>query len=273
MQIAAQAAPEIDRLVLAVGREVNERHGSALLERARQLGLDSMAMLPHLGDFLAAGTLTHQLARIRLRYMSSNLVQGRLRQLEELGLIRQTNGTLAATEDFRVLLDQLAAAQADVATLMWSEHPGSVDTASRVAAELAAAADDEHVVAVAHRALPESPDPFGRLERRLVTLRYIRNHDHARAWEGEGLSAPEIVVITKIWRDEPVDVSDDIMHTLIDRAFLAKEPIRLTDEGREMRERIEAETNRRAQETFDRIPEADAFAFLEAIRVLPSTIE
>lgn len=49
--LAARSAIEIDRLVLGVNRQVGPRHGEWLMKVARDLGLDSLELIPHLGEF------------------------------------------------------------------------------------------------------------------------------------------------------------------------------------------------------------------------------
>lgn len=269
MGIAAEAAPEIDRLVLSVGRVVNEKHGAALLAQARDCGLDSLLLLPHFGDFLLAGQLTRDLALIRMRYWPPDRVSERLRELEDKDLVRQEDGRLVATTAFQPLLEALAAAQADVAGAMWSAHQTEVATSTAVSWVLARAASDDHLVAVVHRDLPEAADPYGRLERRLVTLRYIRQHDHAMAWQDRGLSAAQMVVMTSLWNDESAESSPEVTDSLRAAGYVTDEPLQLSDEGLRVRREIEEETNRRAQQTFDVLDEADAVEFVSALRRLP----
>ncbi len=272
MQVAVEAAPEIDRLVLAVNREAGEKHGPRLLELARQLGLESLEFLPHFGDFLLAGKLTRPLAFLRMRYVPAERIEGRLEELEGKGLIEETGTGLMATSGLEGLLEELAGSRAELASDMWSAHPDDVAVATRLAAGVVAAAVAEHVVAVAHRSLPEPPDPFALLQHRLVTLRYIRQHDHARAWEDEGLSASEVVTLTKLWKGEKVESAAEGTDRLSELGYVEGGPPSLTDAGRRVRQSIEDETNRRAQRSFDVLADADAVEFLESLRRLPDTV-
>lgn len=272
MEIAAEAAREIDRLVLSVNRGVGPKHGSRLLELARERGLETLELLPHFGDFLLAGRLTRDLATLRMRYWPPERVLARLDELEEKQLIRGGESGLVATSTLRPLLEALLAAQADVAAEAWGDNQDDVGTLTPLARELAAAVFDDHVVAVVHRTLAEPGDPYALLEHRLVTLRYIRQHDHAMAWQSRGLTAPDMVVMTKLWHDQPVEEPSDGLARLVALGFAEGDPPRLTATGRQVREAIEDETNRRAQETFD-VLEGRAAAFLAALRRLPGTID
>lgn len=273
MKIAREAAPEIDRLVLSVNRHVGPRHGGRLLELARECGLETLELLPHFGDFLLAGRLTHDLATLRMRYMPPERVLSRLEELEGKLLIRRGESGLVATPALERLLEALSDAQADLAAEMWGDHHDDVATVTPLAKRLAEAASDDHVVAVVHRALPEPTDPYLLLMVRLVTLRYIRQHDHAMAWHSHGLTAPEMVTMTELWHDQPGDHSGDGLTRLVAAGLAEADPPRLTSAGLQMREAIEDETNRRSQETFDVLDAEAAEALMAALRRLPSTID
>jgi hypothetical protein len=273
VEIAAEAAREIDRLVLSVNRRVGPKHGSRLVELARERGLEALELLPHFGDFLLAGRLTRDLATLRMRYWPPERVLARLDELEEKQLIRGGDSGLVATSTLRPLLEALLAAQADVAAEAWSEHQDDVATATPLARELAAAASDDYVVAVVHRTMPEPGDPYALLEHRLVTLRYIRQHDHATAWLSRRLTAPDMVVMTKLWHDQPMEEPSEGLARLVALGFAEGDPPRLTTTGRQVREAIEDETNRRAQQMFDVLDQQAATALLAALRRLPGTID
>lgn len=272
MESARQAAPEIDRLVLSVNGQVGPKHGGRLLELARKCGLETLELLAHFGDFLLAGRLTHDMATLRMRYMPSETVLSRLDELEEKDLIHRGASGLVATPAMRPLLGALSAAQADVAAEMWGDHHDDVATVTPLARLLAVSASDDHVVAVVHRTLPEPADPYLLLLVRLVTLRYIRQHDHAMAWHSHGLTAPEMVTMTELWHEPTGEESGDGLTRLVASGLAEADPSRLTSAGLEMREAIEDETNRRSQETFDVLAPGDAEALIAALRRLPGTI-
>ncbi len=269
MDVPRAAAVEIDRLVLAVNRAVGPRHGERLGAMAAEIGLDSLSLLPHFEDFLLGGTLTRDLAVTRMRYWPAETVLGRLDELEAKGLVQTTHTGIAAAPRLQPLLEALLAARADVAALTWSGHERDVATVTAAARRVAAAATPAHAVAVAHRDLPEPDDPHLRLEHLLFTLRYIRQHDHAAAWLDRGLTAPQIVVMTRLWTGEDVDAGDAALADLVAAGHAAPDPPRLTAAGLELREAIEADTNERAQQSFDVLDDAAAREFLAALRRLP----
>ncbi len=261
---AAEVAPEADRLVLAVNDAVDD---ARLADVAGDRVVDWM-VLSQFGDFLAAGVLTQQIAVSRSPYRPREVVRSRLHQLVGEGLVEHRGKELAATEELRPLIGAVMDARADAAATMWRGHEGDVEQAWRTAEALGALASDDHTVAAAHRDLPAPEDPFLRLHTRLVTLRYVRQHDHAAAWLAHGLTAPEIVVMTGLWSDEGA-TSGEALSSLVARGLATEDPPALTDAGRRMRAEIEADTNERSQVAFDALGEDETAEFLTVLRRLP----
>jgi hypothetical protein len=268
MGIASEAAPEIDRLVLGVRRSRPELD-ARLAELARERGLESLELLPTFGDFLLQGALTKELAILRMPYTVPARVLGRLDELQKRRFIEQRDSGLAALPILRPLLEAMAAARTEAAADAWHDHRGDVSTATEIAGVIGQAASDDHVVAVAHQKLSDPADPYLLLDHRLVTLRYIRQHDHVAAWTAQGLTAPAVVLLTKLWEADRLADPGDGLTQLTELGLVDAEPLSLTAKGREVREAIEAETNQRAQETFDVLDEAAGVDFLAALRRLP----
>lgn len=273
MDVAREAAPEIDRLVLSVNGRMSEAHGDRLLGLARDRGLDSLELLPHFADFLLAGVLTDHLATARMRYMPPDRVLTRLAEMENKGLIQHRGEALVATGPMRDLLDELLSARASVASEAWGgAYEEEVATATRHAREVSRAASADHEVAVAHRGVLEPADSFLALHTYLTNLRYIRQHDHAEAWLTRGLTPAAMVVMTALWHGETVEAGGDGLDQLVTSGLATSDPPALTDEGRVMREEIEADTNERARVSFRLLDEEAAREFLEALRKLPGTV-
>ena len=261
---AAEVAPEVDRLVLAVNNAVD---GARLSEAAGERVLDWM-LLNGLGDFMMAGVLTEEIAVLRSRYRPRDVVLKGLHGLEQQGLVERHGPALAATEELRPPIEAMMHARADAASTMWRGHEDDVEQASRTAQVLAELASDDHAVAAVHRALPAPDDPFLRLHSRLVTLRYIRQHDHAAAWLGQELTVAEIVAMTGLWNGEGASPGDGLSQ-LVARGLASDDPPALTDAGRAMRAEIEADTNERSQAIFTALGEDETAEFLTVLRRLP----
>ncbi len=273
MEIARLAAPEIDRLVFTIAGRVRAKHGARLVGFGHERGLETLELLPHFESFLLAGTLTRELATVRMRYWPPERVLGRLDELEQKQLVRPGEFGLVATPSMRPLLEALLSSRADVAAEAWGRHDEDVATATQAAAAIASAASDRHVVAVAHRALRVPDDPYLALEHRLLTLRYIRQHDHAAAWLDRGLAARQMVAMTSLWHGDQPEEAGDASAALVEMGYLAQDLAGLTPAGIEIREAIEVDTNARAQMSFDVLDEAAATGFLAALRRLPDVID
>lgn len=271
MEIARQAAPEIDRLVWTVSRGVAPKHGDRLRELAAEHGLDSFDPFPTTADFFLAAQATVDLLARRMPYRPPDDVASRLEELTAMGLIEQRDGRMGVTANLRPMLDHMRSCEADIATTTWSGHEDRVAEVAELARTVALAASDDHVVAAVHRGLPSVEDPFLLLFDRLVTLRYIRQHDHVAAWQAYGLTAPGIVAMTALWHGEPVDADHEGIASLDDLGFTALDPVRLTGAGETVRAEIEAATNERAQETFNVLDDDQAAALLAGLRSLPGS--
>lgn len=266
MDTARRAAPEIDRLVLSVNAAMSARHGQRLLSRAEEAGLGNLYLLPHLGNFMLAGNLTPQIALARMRYAPPEMVSSRLDELEGKGFLIPGDTGLGASPELSVVLEAVNETVADAAGETWADHEDDVAEASAAAELVGDAATDEHEVAVAHRMAPEPADPFLRLHQRLVTLRFIRQHEHANSWLAEGLAAADMVVMTPLWNEEEVEAPTP---RLIELGYVDERLLRLTEAGREVRQRIEDSTNRGSQWVFDVLDEEAANRFLSALARLP----
>lgn len=273
MDLAREAAPEIDRLVLSVNSHMSAEHGASLLELARARGLDSLELLPHFADFLLAGALTHHLAALRMRYLPAGRVAARLDELESKGLIERRGEQLVATDEMTGLLEALLTARAGAAGLAWQQHPDEVTAATLHAREVSQAASPDHEVAVAHRAVPEPDDPHLALHTLLTNLRYIRQHDHAETWRSRGLTAAAMILMTALWHGGTAEPTADGLEELAEAGLATRDPVALTPTGRETRDAIEADTNDRARVSFAVLDERAARVFIDSLRALPGNLE
>jgi hypothetical protein len=274
MQTALQAAPEIDRLVWTVSRGVAPKHGQRLRGLAAPLELDSLDPFSSTADFFLATAATADLIARRMPYRPRDDVTARLAALTGIGLIEERNGKLGATARVRPLLETMRGCETDVATSAWTGHEDQMATVTTLARTVALAAPDDHVVAAVHRGLPSVTDPYLLLFDRLVTLRYIRQHDHVAAWQVHGLTAPGMVAMTALWQGETVNADHEGVASLAERGLATVNPpdaVVLTAAGMSLRGEIEADTNERAGRTFDVLDEGQAAALLTGLRSLPGS--
>jgi DNA-binding MarR family transcriptional regulator len=241
------------------------------MDLARRNGIKSLTLIPQLAPFIAGGQLTRDLAAVRMRYLPPDRLDAWIDELAESGVLQPVGETWQAGPGLGVVLRERASALREVTSEEWGGEPEAVEAASATARRVGEAATDEHVVAVVHRGLPEPSDPYLRLHQRLVTLRFIRQHDHAEAWLSHGLTAGQMVVLTELWHGNDVDASE-VVDELNRRGHVDSGPVRLSAEGKAVRDEIETETNRRNAETFDVLTQAEAESFLETLRRLPGSV-
>ena len=264
----ARIAPQIDRLVLGINRQIGPRYGRVLEAIAGELGLDSLRLIPHFADFWLDGPLHPELAETRLPYSAPGAVESRLGLFVRLGLVDETDRGLEATSRFRPLLVASVAARSDVVEAVWADVQTS--EIEPLIMRVIGAVPEAYRVAVAHRSLTPAPGPLLRFFDHLVTLRYIRQHDHVSAWQSEGVSADAMKILTPLWyRESPPDEGPG-WQELQDGGLVEERS--LTERGRRLRERIEAETNRRSASTWMALDDPEREHLLAALSEMPTEI-
>jgi hypothetical protein len=264
----ARIAIQIDRLVLGINRQVGPRHGRVLDAIAAELGLDSLKLIPHFADFLLSGPLPVDVAEARLPYAPPGTVREGLARFAELGLVTESAASVAATDRFRPLLVASVAAREDVVRRTWTMLPTAEIEESIV--RVVDAVPASYTVAAAHRDLTPPSSPALRFFDRLVTLRYVRQHDHVEAWRAAGLSAGEMQVLTALWFQETMPDRPEALAQVEARGLT--EAGELTGQGRSMREQIEVDTNRRAGSAWAVLDVAEREMVIEALSQMPDTI-
>jgi hypothetical protein len=259
---ARLAAPEIDRLVLAVNRGIGE--GNAALARAA--GLEGPGLIKHYADWLLTVGLQREVAVARLPYARAGAVDAWIDELIEAGLIEQRDGRLFAADGLVPLATAILDVRSKAANAFWRDQGEPMEAAITGARQIADAAPGQFVVGVAHREVPEPDDRALALHQRLVTLRYLRSQCHVEAWTEAGLAANEIVSMTALWHH---DRTAGIPGSLVQRGFVYG--TELTEEGDLIRGEIEYVTNQRTQQLFDAL--ADPEGFVAALKALPSVDE
>ncbi len=261
---AASAAPEIDRLMLAVHSAGPRQERERLVAAAAVAGLTEPGMLlTNLRPFLEAGPVDREVARLRVRYRPPELLDADIADLVDRGLLDEDGDTLAATERIVPVLDALAGVTSDTVAALWGDRDETVD---RLVGPLAAVADavpsSGFPLFVAHRALPV---PIGLLgfNHRIVGVRFARSDAHAAAWAEHGLSAADMLPFTSLWNGDKV--SEAGLERLSELEFVDGDT--LTPEARALRDRIEADTNDLLAPAFAVLD--DPHGFLADLRSLP----
>ena len=173
------------------------------------------------------------------RYRDADQIRRNLGALASAGIIEQADdGTIRATGTGRALLAVMYEAGAEAAAELWSARRQTVAGLSELAGRLvvaAVASGGDAYAAVAPPYEPPGASPELLLHHRLAVLRYHRADAHAAAWQAAG-------------------------HTV--------DTIRGLADGPE-RERIEAETDRRAGQPYATLSAAERARLVSGLTDLP----
>jgi hypothetical protein len=267
MHHAAEAAPQIDRLVWAVNRAAEARHIESITSIAGWTGLEGPGHIDHFADWLTTIGVTREVARSRLVYLPKGSVDRWFDKLEELRLVSiEDDGRVVARPSLYPLANALLDARADVAARLWSGHERPLRRIVAAARAVAQAAPADYGVAASHRDIPDLRSIYLTAHTRLVTLRYLRQHAHVVAWRSAELTADEIWGLTALWTDRP----DDRGRAAIEAKGLA-DSAGLTEQGRALRSRIEVETDHRMAKLFAVLDQPAADRFLSDLTALPGS--
>jgi hypothetical protein len=215
---AALVAPQIERLTFAVIHASIARAGPRVM--AYGAPVDAIDIVGQLRTGLATRPVSEAGLTAVYRYRDADQIRRNLGILASAGIIEQADdGAIRATDTGRAVIAVMYEADAEAAADLWSEHRETVADLNELAGRLVVAAADSGGDAYAAVAPPYEPpgaSPELLLHHRLAVLRYHRADAHAAAWQAAG-------------------------HTVDTIRGLANGP---------ERERIEAETNRRAGQPY-----------------------
>jgi len=201
--------------------------------------LDAIDIVGQLRTGLAARPVSAAGLAAVYRYRDADEVRRTLGALATAKIIEEAgDGAICATGAGRALLAVMYAASAEAAAELWSAHRETVSGLSELAGRLVVAAAATGGDAYAALAPPYEPPGTSAgllLHHRLAVLRYHRADAHAAAWQAAGHTA---------------------------------DTIRGLADGPE-RERIEAETNRRAGQPYATLSAAERSRLVSGLTALP----
>jgi hypothetical protein len=234
---AALVTPQIERLTFAVIRASIKRAGPQLMTYG--VAIDALDIVGQLRTGLAARPVSAAGLAAVYRYRDADEFRRNLDTLASVGIIEQGNdGAIRATDTGRALLAVMYGAGAEAAAELWSGHRETVARLNELAGRLvaaAAASGGDAYAAIAPPYEPPGASPELLLHHRLAVLRYHRADAHAAAWRAAG-------------------------HTV--------DTIRGLADGPE-RERIEAETNRRAGRPYATLSAGERSGLVSGLTGLP----
>ena len=234
---AALVTQQIERLTFAVIHASIARAGPRVVTYG--VPLDAIDIVGQLRTGLAARPVSAAGLAAVYRYRDPGQVRRNFDTLAGAEIIeRAGNGAIRATDAGRALLALMYASGAEAAAGLWSGNRATAAGLSELAGRLvvaAVASGGDAYAAVAPPYEPPGASPELLLHHRLAVLRYHRADAHAAAWQEAG-------------------------HTV--------DTIRGLAEGPE-RERIEAETNRRAGRPYAALSAAERSRLVSGLTGLP----
>jgi len=201
--------------------------------------LDAIDIVGQLRTGLAARPVSAAGLVAVYRYRDADQIRRNLDTLASAGIIEQADdGSIRVTETGGAILAVMYESDAEAAAELWSAHRETAADLNELAGRLVVAAGASGGDAYAAVAPPYEPPGAGPellLHHRLAVLRYHRADAHAAAWQAAG-------------------------HTV--------DTIRGLADGPE-RERIEAETNRRAGQPYATLSAAERSRMVSGLTDLP----
>lgn len=243
-QFATEVAPHVDRLVLAVHRQMRTFHGPAIETWRADSELERPGILINLRPFFLAGSQNRSILDRLHRYALPGTIDESIRAAIDQGLIDET---LAPSHRGDELARRLTNLQSSLIEELWGgqtavpdliqplstavdgvieRYPGSAFTLTRAFAGLPR---------------PEGSAPY-LIHHLLTVLRYLRSDSHTVVIDAAGLSAGEAARLDAAWRKLEGPHHEHPLQGLVDHGFLDLDG-NITDDGRHARQTIEDETN------------------------------
>jgi hypothetical protein len=281
-ELAAQLAPELDRLALCVHRPAGRDPSFRALVVELQLPAGSIVVTA--ARQVVAGRVTLADVELLNRYESRTLVALNMRHQVDLGFLRVVDGdghadaevdgdgeAFAPSDAFRRASEMILQLQADAAATLWADCANELPAVAALAAgavECASARASVPTPAFAgqvahHHVLPSTP--AAEVLGHITELRYLRADLHAAVLGRHGLAGPRARALGRLWKG--YGLADDHGVALEKRGLVARDEgaWALTDTGRSVRDEVELDTN---VLTARALPTTDMRALLDAFRDL-----
>ncbi|MDQ3543170.1 MAG: hypothetical protein M3431_04810 [Actinomycetota bacterium] len=229
-------APVLDRAAIGVHMAVPRDRYSRLRE---QYGIDRLGFLIELRQPVLAGIPIALIGLAAIvRYPPPGFIDEEIDRQVGGGMLVRDDDRLLPTERARSVVADVVALQDDVASELWSWRAATIERLDELAVKAIDAGRGSGGPAFAVQTsapVPSGRSPAFRLWSNLWPLRYHRADAHAAAWAAEGLTAHEMATLA----------------------------------SGEQRDRIEAETNRRAAPPWAGLSEHERLELLAGLGALP----
>lgn len=259
-------AREIDRTVLTVGTHAGHRHRERFLESTNRLSPAARQTVPRLAYFANADRVTEDFAAERIPYTAAATVRAGVAEMVEAGVLEsKAAGMLGTGAEGRPIFDGVVDGRAELAAELWGDHSAIGESMDPITLLVREAVPADSTVAAVHASIPESDEPAQRFYQRLTTIRYVRADAHRQTWRREGLTGPDMVILSALWSGETATASTG----LIDRGLADRTG--LTEQGRLLRDHIEAETNTANARSLSMLDDELIRRLVDGLRRLPGT--
>ncbi len=273
-QFTTEVAPHVDRLVLAVHRQMRTFHGPAIETWRSDSGLARPGLLINLRPFFLAGTQSRAILDRLHRYALPVTTEESVAAAIDEGLL---DGSLTPRHRGEELARRLTALQSSLIEELWGGQPAIPDLIQPLSTAVDGVADRYQGSAFAlTRAFadlprPDDSDPY-LIHHLLTALRYLRADSHTVVIDAAGLSAGEAARLDAAWRKLEGTHHEHPLQGLVDHGFLDAEGD-MTDDGRQARQTIEDETNSVAAAVWESLPSEQLPKLLEDLSGLPDHID
>lgn len=264
---AAEVAPHVDRLVIAVHHQIRVVHPKEAAAWKKATGLERAGLLINLRPFIIAGCESEETLRRLHRYAQEPQITASISAARGAGLLEAD--AFKATDKARDLAMQLTELQRSVMDELWARRPELavlIEPLNRLADDIPARYPGRGFELA--RLFGELPRPIGSdaflVHHLLTKLRYLRADCHAEVLDEAELGPTEAIVLTEAWQGVPLEHP---MRLLVERGLLNEDGT-ITDEGRSFRDAIEDETNSSAAGIWEVLDDDTRAAVLEALTTL-----
>lgn len=266
---AAEVAPHVDRLVLAVHRQMRAVHGDEVAQWRADSGLETPGILINLRPFVLEGSEARWLAERFHRYAVPATFDGQLENAVSAGVF---TSDFTATEKARMLATRLTDLQRDLMTELWTAS-STVDSVTPI---LERVVDDipnryhgdAFGLANAWVGLNRPNDREYRLHHLLTALRYLRADCHSEILQEAELTPGEAARLDAAWRVQEGAHHDHPLENLVLRGLVTPEGD-MTEEGVAYRRAIEDETNSAAGAAWAGLSEDERQCVMDGLAQVP----
>jgi len=237
------------------------------LRAMERLGLDRPAFFQtiDLGTQDARGALPKDVGNSAYRTTDEPL-RAPFAAAESAGLVMWRDGRWSLTDkgthevvELRRAMDAYFASLAPIDPTELARLAGLFDSALAAASSSPAPKTREHTPRAARYRYKEPSSAMALLDAAIYGLWQVRDDCHMQAWRDAGLTGPATHLLTAIWHKEaateeelvskvttqrPEDVRAGVQQLRVDGLLTPGPELALTEKGRSIRERIEADTDR-----------------------------